>query len=186
MTGACFNCGIVGHNKSDCPEPVKVQTCKLCGSEAHRALECKSRRIVNWTGVPELSPENAWVALVNGAKEKDIDAFRIALKAYARALDDQFDIQAVEKALRDDELPLYLIAKKQELAVNMTVVDLIGNPDREFVLTIQTSAKPRRAKMKEGWPDSPEQNFERLASCGIVQDCGVPLCSNCGGKPNMS
>jgi hypothetical protein len=120
--------------------------------------------------------------LVDAAKEKDLDAFRIALKAYARAVDDAFSLPDVEQALREDKLPIYLIAKKQEIAVNNTIVDMVGNAGREFVLSIQLSAKPRRKKMAEGWPESPEENMKRLASCGFVQDIGVPLCSNCGGE----
>lgn len=62
----------------------------------------------------------------------------------------------------------------------MTIVDLIGNPDREYVLSIQLSAKPRRIKLAQGWPDDANVNLERLKSAGFVQDRGVPLCSNCG------
>lgn len=154
--------------------------CKLCNKEGHKALECKERRLVDWTGIPELDAEEAWAKLIDAAKEKDLDGFRTCLKSYARAVVDDFDLPGVEAALREDKLPVFLIAKKQEVPINMTVVDMIGNPEREYVLTIQLSDKPRRAKLKEGWPESAAQNLERLQSAGFVQDRGVPLCGNCG------
>jgi hypothetical protein len=127
-----------------------------------------------------MAAEDAWISLIDAAKEKELDTFRLCLHAYARAVDEQFSLPAVEEALREDGLGVYLIAKQQEIAPNMTIVDLIGNAKKHFVLSIQLSAKPRRAKMAEGWPDTPEQNLERLGSAGFVQDCGVPLCNNCG------
>lgn len=123
---------------------------------------------------------DAWTSLIDAAKEKDLDAFRVCLRAYARAIPDEFDLAMVEKSLREDGLGIYLIAKQQEIAPNMTIIDLVGNAKQEYVLSIQLSPKPRRAKMSQGWPKSPEQNLERLASAGFVQDCGVPMCSNCG------
>jgi hypothetical protein len=184
MNGECYNCGQVGHNKADCPNE-RVErpfdgTCKLCEEQGHRAVDCKSRRIVDWTGIPEMDSESAWSALIDAAKEKDLDAFRVCLRAYARATIDEFNLPAVEEALREDNLGVFLIAKQQEIAPNMTIIDLIGNPDREYILSIQVSAKPRRVKMAQGWPENPAQNIERLASAGYVQDCGVPLCGNCG------
>lgn len=204
LTGECYNCGEVGHNKADCTNPrvereftgicnscgveghaarncpTNPMKCKLCNKEGHKALECKERRLVDWTGIPELDAEEAWAKLIDAAKEKDLDGFRTCLKSYARAVVDDFDLPGVEAALREDKLPVFLIAKKQEVPINMTVVDMIGNPEREYVLTIQLSDKPRRAKLKEGWPESAAQNLERLQSAGFVQDRGVPLCGNCG------
>jgi hypothetical protein len=127
-----------------------------------------------------MDAEGAWIALIDAAKEKDLDTFRVCLKAYARATMDEFSLPAVEQALREDNLAIFLIAKQQEIGPSMTIIDLIGNPDCKFVLSIQLSAKPRRAKMNQGWPENPAQNLERLASCGYVQDRGVPLCGNCG------
>ena len=204
LTGECYNCGEVGHNKADCTNPrverpfsgtcnscgqeghaarncpTNPMKCKLCDQEGHKALDCKSRRIVDWTGVPELEAEAAWTALIDAAKDKDLDIFRTCLRAYARATMDVFELPAVEAALREDGLGVYLIAKPQDIAVNMTIVDLVGNPDREYVLSIQLSDKPRRAKLAQGWPENAAQNLERLASAGFVQDKGVPLCGNCG------
>jgi hypothetical protein len=127
-----------------------------------------------------MSGEDAWAAVIAAATNKDLDAFRLSLRAYARAVPDAFDLAAVEQSLRELDLGVYLIAKQQEVATNMTIVDLVGNPVREFVLSVQLSPKPRRTKMAQGWPESPEQNMERLASAGFVQDIGVPLCNNCG------
>jgi hypothetical protein len=127
-----------------------------------------------------LSSEDAWIALINAAKDKDLDAFRVALRAYARAEPEEFSLPGVESALREDGLGIYLIAKEQEIEPNMTIIDLVGNAKRKYVLSVQLSAKPRRAKMSQGWPENPEQNLERLASAGFVQDCGLPLCGNCG------
>ena len=123
---------------------------------------------------------DAWTALIDAAKERDLDAVRPSLRAYARAIGEEFSLAGVEQALREDNLGVFLIAKKQEIAPNMIIVDLIGNPNCEYVLSIQLSPKPRRAKLAAGWPSSPAENLERLASCGYVQDCGVPLCGNCG------
>lgn len=204
LTGECYNCGQVGHNKADCTNerverpfsgtcnacgveghaarncPSNPIKCKLCDKEGHKAIDCKERRIVDWSGVPELGAEDAWKALIDSATDKDLDVFRIALRAYARAIPDEFNLVDVEKALREENVGIFLIAKQQEIATNMTIVDLVGNAGREFVLSVQLSAKPRRAKLAQGWPESPEQNLERLASAGFVQDCGVPMCSNCG------
>lgn len=154
--------------------------CKLCDQEGHKALECKERRLVNWTGIPELEAEEAWSKLIDAAKDKDLDGFRACLKAYARAVMDDFSLPDVETALRDDGIPVFMIAKKQEIAVNTTVVDLIGNPERDFVLSIQLSDKPRRKIAAQGWPENAQENLLRLASAGFIQDRGVPLCSNCG------
>jgi hypothetical protein len=202
LTGECYNCGEVGHNKADCTNPrveraftgtcnscgvdghaardCPTMKCKLCDQPGHRALNCNQRRMVNWDGVPELTAEEAWKGLIDASHAKDLDAFRLCLRAYACAVTTEFNLPAIEQALREDNSPVYLVAKQQPIASNMTIVDPIGNPEREWVLTFQYSAKPRRPRLAEGWPESPEKNLERLASAGFVEDRGVPLCGNCG------
>ena len=73
----------------------------------------------------------------------------------------------------------YLIAKQQEVSDTHTIVNLQGNIDQEFVVSIQFTDKPRRAKFAEGWPSSPEENLERLAKAGFPLDRMVQKCSNC-------
>jgi hypothetical protein len=60
-------------------------------------------------------------------------------------------------------------------------VSLSGKIDQKYVLVFSWTFKPRRTfQTKEGWPSSPEENLERLKSCGFVSDRGIPKCDNCG------
>jgi len=80
----------------------------------------------------------------------------------------------------------HLIAKQQEVSDTHTIVNLQGQQDQEYVVSIQFSAKPRRAKFAEGWPESPEDNTTRLAKAGLPMDRLVPKCSNCDRESLVS
>lgn len=73
----------------------------------------------------------------------------------------------------------YIIAKKQEIPDTYTIVNLQGKQDQEFVVSIQFTNKPRRAKFAEGWPKDAEDNKARLETAGLPMDRMVPKCSNC-------
>lgn len=131
--------------------------------------------------VSQIWPLTDMIQLLEACFSNDLDAVRIALRAYARAIGpDAFKLDEVEAALRDAGSPVFLIALKQDIAPQMTSLDLCGNPDQLFVLTLQKGPKPRRVKLSQGWPADPAENMERLKSAGLVVDRGVPLCSNCG------
>jgi hypothetical protein len=71
--------------------------------------------------------------------------------------------------------------QERELSDTHTIVSLGGKIDQKYVLVFSWTFKPRRTfQAKEGWPANPEENLERLKSCGFVSDRGIPKCDNCG------
>jgi hypothetical protein len=90
--------------------------------------------------------------------------------------------EELERVFREAGMKTYLIAKKQEVSDTHTIVNLQGEIDQEFVVSIQFSAKPRRLKFKDDWPESAEENMKRLRKAGIPMDRMVPKCWNCNGE----
>lgn len=73
----------------------------------------------------------------------------------------------------------HLIAKQQEIADTHTITNLQGKIDQTYSVSVQFTAKPRRAKFAEGWPPTPEENLERLDQAGFIMDRMVQKCTNC-------
>lgn len=123
-------------------------------------------------------PEVAWAELAKAVVEKDIDDIKEAIIKYVKALPDTSYI-ALESAFRTQGLGVYTIALERELAPTYTNMDLQGNLDRKYTVTYRLSEKPKRPKEAEGWPESAEENLERLQDAGEPVDRGIPLCGNC-------
>ena len=93
--GECRLCSKTGHLARDCPEK-PAQVCRNCKAEGeypkildyynmiifnerlqgHVAKDCNAPRAIDWTGVPDLSPDDAWNAVAAADDEKDLDDLR--------------------------------------------------------------------------------------------------------------
>jgi hypothetical protein len=123
-------------------------------------------------------PEVAWAELQKAAAENDIDDIKEAIIKYVKALPET-SYTALESAFRTQGLGVYIIALERELAPTYTNMDLQGNLDKKYTISYRLSPKPKRPKEAECWPESPEDNLERLQDAGEPVDRGVPLCGNC-------
>ena len=104
------------------------------------------------------------------------------MEQYVKAVPDA-TYQELEQGLRGQEFTYRLVALEKPIMDTYTVMDLQGQLDRKFTVSVQTSLEPRRKKDAEMWPKSVEENFERLANCGIPVDRQVPKCLRCNGRP---
>lgn len=63
----------------------------------------------------------------------------------------------------------------------MSLIDLQGVLDREFVIGFFFSPKPSRGNLRDRWPANAEENLERMNNAGVLYERKVPKCLNCGG-----
>ena len=144
----------------------------------HVILECKNPRLIDRNHILEVMPEVGWEELKAAAAEGDLDDIKEAIGKYVKAVPDTTYIQ-LESAFRVQEVPVHVIALERELALTYTNMDLQGNLDKKYTVSYRLSDKPKRPKEKEGWPETPEENLERLKDAGEPVDRGIPKCGNC-------
>jgi len=136
-------------------------------------LECKNPRKIDYSGVEDVPAEQAWAQLTAAVEDRDLDDVKEAAQRYFKACPEATYID-MEKAFRNQDIKVYLIAIEKELAVTYTNMDLQGNLDKKFSINWRFSDKPARPKENELWPSTPEENLERLADAGVPVDRGVP------------
>ncbi|KAH0563372.1 hypothetical protein GP486_002062 [Trichoglossum hirsutum] len=179
-TRTCKYCQDDGHIAKDCPTKPPL-TCNNCKQEGHTRTDCKNNRAMNWDGVLDKTPEEAWEMLKTASAERDLFDFKAAVMIYVKALP-ATTYKDLEEAFRGSDFSVYLIAIVKEVMPTSTLMNLQGKIDCKYAVTYQFSAKPRRESERAAWPASPEENLIRLEDAGVVTDRHVPLCSNCERK----
>lgn len=101
-----------------------------------------------------------------------------AVEKYVKACP-EITYAQLEHAFRSQNVGVYLICIEKELATTYTNMDLQGNLKKKYTVTWHFSPKAPRPKDVDYWPQSAEENQERLQDCGIPVDCLMPKCSNC-------
>lgn len=91
----------------------------------------------------------------------------------------------LETAFRKAGFNVHLIAKENDCGPEYTMVSLGGEINQKYMLTLQTSDRPKRLAQAGGWPKDADENLKRLESAGFKLDSGVPVCENCGKKGHI-
>jgi hypothetical protein len=135
--------------------------------------------VVDRSTYPDITGEAAWDLIVTAARERELDDVKDAVQTYCKANPDTTYVE-LEEAFRTQGVGVWLIAiEKPYMAPTLTNMDLQGHLDKTYTVTYRFSSKPTRPREREVWPETPEQNLQRLADAGEVVDRGVTKCSNC-------
>jgi hypothetical protein len=167
----------------------------LLTTTGHKLAQCENARALDFSGVEEKTAEEAWNAIQAADKEQDLEDLRDvrffthayhmlimqAIKVYVKAVP-PVTYKELERSFRTNNMESHIIAYEQEVTDTFTLMDLQGNLDRKYTVGFFFSDKPQRAKMQQGWPETPEENMTRLENAGVPVDRKVPKCSNCESK----
>lgn len=127
-----------------------------------------------------------WTIFVRCVVSRDTLAHRTLMfdqtfSIYCKAASDA-TYDELETAFRMNNFNTYLIATENELPKTHTYVNLQGELDKTYKVGFHLSPKPKRETAKQGWPESPEENIERLKDAGLPMERGIPKCMRCDGK----
>jgi hypothetical protein len=116
--------------------------------------------------------------LSTAIEERDIDDVKEALQEYLKSFP-TLTWSEVELALRSQNLKLWVIATERQLLPTHTNMDLQGNLNKTYTISLRFNPKPERGRDVPLWPKDSDENMKRLADAGEVVPRGIPLCGNC-------
>lgn len=73
-------------------------------------MECEEAYVLNFAGIEKIDAAEAWDKMMAADKERDLDDFRQAFKAYVLAVP-EVDLADLQTGLRADHRNVYLVAQ---------------------------------------------------------------------------
>ena len=163
----------------ECPVP---QTCRRCGNEGHMSKECTMVPPVDRSHIADKSVDDAWKNIEGAVKENDIDDLLIAFQEYVKAILVEFPettYRRLQEGFNNHDLNVFLIALETEVEPSFTNIDLQGNADKKYTVSVRLSDKPRRPREREGWPENMNEILRRLDDAGERVSSQKRRCYNC-------
>jgi Zinc knuckle len=148
-------------------------------SIGHVQNQCTNARAIDWIGVDDVAPEEAWKDLTKAIYERDTDDCRIAIKKYIKKFPEMTYVQ-LQAALYEQNMKLFLIPLEKKLAGTLTNMDLQGNLGKKYTISYRFEEKASRPREAEGWPQGMKEILERLTDAGEPVSNGLSRCTNCG------
>lgn len=107
-----------------------------------------------------------------------MDDVKEAIQEYLKTMPELTYVE-LEQAFRNQDIGVYIIAVEKDLIGALTRMDLQGNLDKKYTITYRFDSKPARNRERAGFPESAEDNMERLRDAGEPVNSGKLKCTNC-------
>lgn len=156
-------------------EPALLTSLRPLG---HTVSKCEGARKIDRSQLPDMTTEEAWALIKRAAKERDIDDVKEGIQIYVKS-SPETTFAELERAFRDQDVPIWLIAIEKVLASTFTNMDLQGHLNKKFTVTYRFQWNPPRPRDREIWPKDVAENIGRLNDAGEVVYGGLPKCRNC-------
>jgi len=147
--------------------------------------KCEGARKIDRSGLPDMTTEEAWALIKRAAREREIDDVKYGIQIYVKS-SPETTFAELERAFRDQDVPVWLIGIEKVLAPTFTNMDLQGHLGKKFTVTYRFQWNPPRPRDREVWPKDVAENLERLNDAGEVVYGGLPRCRNCDEVGHIS
>jgi hypothetical protein len=126
--------------------------------------------------------DEAWALMKKASEEDDFDEFKEHMLEYIKAAP-QLGLDELEVAFRTQGFRYFLYALSIEPSYDKVIVGPHGEMDRQYIYTLNKSARPRRSRFAvQRMAGSIPENLARLKLAGTLEDEVRPFCHNCKGN----